>query len=422
MAEGVFEIPPDYPEAKRPHVAEWFGHRVFPVVSGSPTALVDQKAKRCPFLTAAFRKDQLCIKLHEEGPGKTGNSEGVCTISSTSNGPRQDWIVCPVRALDDDLLEQVVRRLYRVPNIDKIELVPASGLADPDLATNVVHAVHHAHERVFVYFQNKIPGQHRMGGEIRLRQTAASPMMSFDTTIVELLPAEHRAPHPETGTDLLVRPGQYGVIELQTADTHGTYKHAVTALRNGLDLHPAAFHAQLAANPEWTRRRIEGPNVANVFKRTIYQIAFKFQVTKQDNSAGCVLALPQPVWDSWRRFLGAPELTPHPDGTWRLLDTPEAEPSNWIYVFDVAETPGLDGQATPVEVKLVIGTDAATLGRAALQTAPTKAVDLGAHQEVLRTIGERLKELLPNAVSVTDSGSKQDHSNGDRRRGDQAGE
>jgi hypothetical protein len=91
-------------------------------------------------------------------------------------------------------------------------------------------------------------------------------------------------------------------------------------------------------------------------------------------------------------------LTPHPDGTWRLLDTPEAEPSNWIYVFDVAERPGLDGQATPVEVKLAIGTDAATLGRAALQTAPTKAVDLGVHQDVLRTIGERLKELLPNAV------------------------
>ena len=396
MAAVIFEIPSEYSEAKRPHIAEWFGHRVFPVVSASSTALADQKAKRCPFLTAAFRKDQLCVKLHEEGPGKVGNSEGVCTISSTSNGPRQDWIVCPVRALDDDVLEQVVRRLYRVRDVESIELIPASGLAEPDLATHVVRAVHQSGARVFVYFQNKIPGQHPMGGEIRIRQTAASPMMSFDTTVVELLPAEQRTLH---GGDMLVRPGQYGVIELQTADTHGTYKHAVAALRGGLDLHPTTFHAQLAANPEWTRRRVEGPNVANVFKRTIYQVAFKFQVTRQDNSAGCVLALPQPVWDSWRRFLGDPELSPHPDGTWRLLDAPEAEPRNWIYVFDVAEKPDLDGRATPVEVKLIIGTDAATLARAALQTAPTKAVDLGVHQGVHRTIERRLKELLPNAIA-----------------------
>ena len=31
--------------------------------------------------------------------------------------------------------------------------------------------------------------------------------------------------------------GKYGVIEVQTTDTHGTYKHAVNALTNALDLH-----------------------------------------------------------------------------------------------------------------------------------------------------------------------------------------
>jgi hypothetical protein len=45
-------------------------------------------------------------------------------------------------------------------------------------------------------------------------------------------------------------------------------------------------------NPEWAGRKIEGPNISNAFKRTFYQIVFKFQVTKQGASAGCALALP----------------------------------------------------------------------------------------------------------------------------------
>jgi len=394
----VFEIPSGYDESKRPHIAEWFGHRVFPLVSGSAAALADQKAKRCPFLSAAFRKDHACIKLHKEGPAKTGNSEGVCTISSTSNGPRQDWIVCPVRALDDDLLVKIVRHLYGVPTQDQIQLTPVAGLADPTLAHSVTQAVHDAQRRVFVYFQNKVPKQHPSGGEIRLRQTAASPAMSFDTTIVELLPAESDGALRES-VPLRVRAGRYAVVELQTADTHGTYEHAVAALRSALGLHSAQFHAQLASNPEWARREVEGPNVANVFKRTIYQIAFKFQVTKQDTSVGSVLALPQPVWDSWRKFLGAPDIVPHHDGSWRLLDDATVNPTNWIYVFDVADRPDSDGGATPVEVRLVIGTDAATLGRAALETAPTKAVGLGVHEDVVQSIVRRLRTVLPGTTA-----------------------
>jgi hypothetical protein len=386
VTEPVFEIPSDYADARRPHIAEWFGHRVFPVVSGSTAALADQKAKRCPFLSGAFRTDHQCVKA--------ANAEGVCTISSTSNGPRQDWIVCPVRALDDDLLEEIVRHLYAVPLDDGIQLVPAAGLADAAIARGVVTAVHDAHERVFVYFQNKVPGQNTNGGEIRLRQTPASPMMSFDTTIAELLPAEADGALPLPGAPLAVRAGRYGVVELQTADTHGSYRQAVAALRGGLDLHPAQFHAQLATNPEWSQRRVEGPNVANVFKRTIYQIAFKFQVTQQDTSVGGVLALPQPVWDSWHKFLGAPQLTLHPDGSHRLLDDPTVDPCNWIYVFDVADRPSRDGGATPVEVTMVIGTDAPTLSRAALETAPKKALELGVHQGVVDSITQRLRRLL----------------------------
>jgi len=142
VTQPVFDIHPDYRELKRPHVAEWFGHRVFPVVSGSASAMTDQKRKRCPFLSKAFRRDRFCIKLHKDGPSRVGNSEGVCSISSMSNGPRQDWIVCPVRALDDDLLEDVVRRLYGVSPHETVELTPASALGDGQLAQRLVEAVH----------------------------------------------------------------------------------------------------------------------------------------------------------------------------------------------------------------------------------------------------------------------------------------
>jgi hypothetical protein len=81
------------------------------------------------------------------------------------------------------------------------------------------------------------------------------------------------------------------------------------------------------------------------------------------------------------------------------LTAQPSNPRNWIYVFDVAERPDADGGARPVEVRLVIGTDAATLGRAALETAPTKAVGRGVHQGVADTIVQRLKILLPGTTT-----------------------
>jgi hypothetical protein len=189
----------------------------------------------------------------------------------------------------------------------------------------------------------------------------------------------------------LVRLGKYGVIELQTTDTHGSYRQAVEALRSALDLHSTDFPVQLAAHPEWAGRKIEGPNISNVFKRTFYQIAFKFQVTKRDTSVGCLLAVPQPVWDSWQPFLGAPTLTRREDGTWRLLDDSTQEPADWIYVFDVAEQPASGGKPCPIDVRLVIGTDAATLSRAALDVAPARAARHGGlHDAVLASLSRRV--------------------------------
>lgn len=364
----------------RPHVAEWFGHRVFPEVSYGDKPLDDQRSGRCPFLTDTLKRGTPCVKA--------ANSRGVCTISASSNGPRQDWLVCPYRALDDGLLADMVRRLYGIDPLLPVVIRPVVALSDDAGASEILSAVKGL-DRVFVYFQDKL------GGEIGLSKTAASPELSFDITVVELLPAT--SPAGRTGVhEDPVAVGKYGVIELQTTDTHGSYAHAVTALTNALDLHGDRFSELLGLNPEWAGRRIEGPNISNVFKRTFYQIAFKFQVTKRDTSVGCALALPQPVWDSWQPFLGAPELREQPDGTWRLLDDHTSSPSDWIYVFDIDTQPGPAGRPAPIRVGLVIGTDAATLSRAAFEIAPAKAVAHGGEYDaVAEAVARRLGRYLP---------------------------
>jgi hypothetical protein len=319
---------------------------------------------------------------------KAANSRGVCTISATSNGSRQDWLVCPYRALDDGLLADMVKRLYSIPALDLVLIRPVVVLGEEEVKTEIRQAFRDG-ERVFIYFQDKL------GGEIGLSRTSASPELSFDITVVELLADQAELRLPDLDQQGF-RLGKYGVIELQTTDTHGSYKHAVTALTSALDLHGDRFHQMLAENPEWAGRRIEGPNISNVFKRTFYQIAFKFQVTRRDTSAGCALALPQPVWDSWQPFLGAPDLHEQADGTFRLLDDHTANPTNWIYVFNIDNHPGPASQPAPIRVSLVIGTDAATLSRAAFEVAPARAVR---HDEgidvVAGAIARRLSRYLP---------------------------
>jgi hypothetical protein len=368
--------------ASRPHIAEWFGHRVFPTVSTGDTAIKDQESERCPFLTKTLKRSTLCIKA--------APSRGVCTISASSNGPRQDWLVCPYRALDDGLLDDMVCRLYGIPPLDPVLIRPVVALGDEAERSEILNAVGGG-AHVFVYFQDKL------GGEISLAKTPASPELSFDITVAELLPAPSGGSLLGLGEPAVII-GRYGVIELQTTDTHGSYSHAVSALSSALDLHKERFSEQLAENPEWAGRRVEGPNISNVFKRTFYQIAFKFQVTKRDTSVGCALALPQPVWDSWQPFLGAPELHEQPDGTWRLLDDHTSQPSDWIYVFDIDTQPGASGMPAPIRVNLVIGTDAATLSRAAFEVAPAKAVAHGGDRDaVAEAITRRLGRYLPEA-------------------------
>lgn len=373
-------------DTMKPHIAEWFGHRVFPTVADHTGAQADQRGQTCPFLSQVAERHYECVKSE--------NSAGVCTISAGSNGRRQDWLVCPFRVMDDDLLNVMVRRLYSLGAQQDIHVIPVTNLSDPAVRHGAAVAVNDPlAPRQFVVFQQLF------GGEIGVSKTTTSPELSFDSTVVELLP---------TNTGSGVRLGRYGIIEIQTADTHGTYKHAVSAMRSALDLHGDDFGRQVAAHPDWPGRRIEGPNISNVFKRTFYQMMFKFQITRRETSAGCILALPEPVWDSWQPFLGAPRLVDLPDGTARLVGRTDRDdsdpvvrgevvpPPNWIFIFSIEDSPPADGEPTRISINKIVSTDAPSLSRLALDVAPSEAAGLGTEDDVIAaSVERRIARLLP---------------------------
>jgi len=102
---------------QRNFVSEWFGYRTYPEVAQDPLGTRAQQERICPFLSKATGETQTCVKKE--------TSLGICTISSCSNGPRQDWLVCPYRALDASIFEDVARRLFRPEATRKVVLVAA---------------------------------------------------------------------------------------------------------------------------------------------------------------------------------------------------------------------------------------------------------------------------------------------------------
>lgn len=353
-------------------VAEWFGHRIYPTVTASDTALQDQQASRCPFLTSAVGEPRPCVKA--------ANSLGICTISSVSNRRRQDWLVCPFRALDQSLVKELARRLFAVAPERPVTVIPAPTLLRADVREAFADRVT-AGEPGFLYLQAKL------GGEISVAPTERSPELSFDFTMVEVLPDGPRC-----------RIGRYGILEVQTMDYHGTYKAAVTNLKDALRLHRGQFHAALRENQPWLSQGIEGPNIANVFKRTFYQIVLKFQIGEDGACAGSVLAIPASVWDSWQRHLGKPDLAPRPDGTaaLRIPGEPELDHvSAWICVFDIDAASGVT--PNPLLIHHVIATDADAVAHYALKVAPHEAVvGSGGVDGVLASIRRRLAAWWPD--------------------------
>jgi Restriction endonuclease NotI len=357
-------------------VSEWFGHRVFPRVVASAQSLDDQRSQRCPFLTMAKAADTNCIKSEA--------SKGVCTVNTSAGGTRQDWLVCPYRALNPALLNATIGRLFGFLASSPALIVPGVRLADTAIRAEVAARLD-AGNRVFIYFDEKL------GGELSVPGTPRSPEFSFDVTVFEI---ERAQGHPHIG--------RFGIVEIQTMDFHGSYRHAVRNLREGLRMFGGDFPATLQSRPEWLSEGMEGPNIANVFKRTFYQIMFKFQLGQHPRCAGCVLAIPISVWTSWQPHLGAPELREHDDGTYDLLRPDEPRPEHvpaWIYAFGLdagsAETP------SPIGVGTVIATTAAAMSHYALDVAPAEALEnIASATGMLFLARRRLRRFWPELAAT----------------------
>ena len=371
-------------------VSEWFGHRVYPSIITTSDSVKDQQTEACPFLSRAVGELRTCIKSEA--------AKGVCTISSISNGSRQDWLVCPYRALSPELVADAIQRLFNIAPAQQPFITPAITLTKPEVRADIAARLGRQ-QPVFVYFDKKT------GGELSIPSTPQSPEFSFDVTVVEIT-SENNEP--------LV--GRFGIIEIQTMDFHGSYRNAVKNLREGLRMHPTNFGPTVQANQWWLGEGVEGPNIANVFKRTFYQMMFKFQLGQHDRCAGCVLAIPSAVWDSWQKHLGAPTLTKEPDDTFSLLAPGRSRPSHfpaWLYVFEPDATS--TQTPSPISVSKLIGTDAPSISHWALDVAPQAALtNIDAEAGFLAALSRRLRQFWPDLArtahaDVKDaSGSKRD--------------
>lgn len=207
--------------------------------------------------------------------------------------------------------------------------------------------------------------------------------MSFDITVAEIVPSE--------GGFTVAR---YGILEVQTMDFHGSYRQAVQNLKDALRLHQDSFAESLRNNLQWSADRVEGPNIANVFKRTFYQVLLKFQLSGRGAAAGTVLAIPQSVWDSWQPFLGAPEIEYREDGSCRLKvadPIPEAPGSTnaHICVFDLDAS--ADNAISPIRLKTHLRVTAEQLSHHAFTVVPAGMLEsLTKNDSILARIKMRL--------------------------------
>lgn len=372
------DTPAPTPDAEDPSVgcvSEWFGYRVYPLVTEGSAALETQRSKLCPFLTQVTGDQTACIK--------TAAASGICTISSRSNGPRQDWLACPFRAFSPSLLTAAANYLFPGRLGPDPLIIPAPALRKEKTRTTIITKLR-AGEKCIVYLQNKL------GGEISLSRTERSPELSFDVTMVELALVND---HPMVDA--------FGILELQTMDFHGSYRAVVKNLEDSLRLHTNDFHRTLQHNQQWLRKGIEGPNIANVFKRTFYQMMLKFKIGASDACTGCVLALPKSVWESWQRHLGRPELTPTQNGAYQLAHPEHPLPSaakSWIIVFDIDCQP-TDGPS-PLILDKVIATSAEALSYYAFDVAPSAAVSAdGPIVSIASQVRRRLAQYWPEMAA-----------------------
>jgi hypothetical protein len=354
-------------------VSEWYGHRIYPTASKENAALEAWRTGECPFLSRVTDEHRQCIKNE--------NSQGVCTINTLTESGRRDWLVCPYRALDPRLLDETVRRLFQIDPQTNTVVLPAIRFDSNEEREALLGALHDG-ARCFLYFDQKL------GGEISLSKTPSSPEFSIDVTLLEISIYDG-APS--------IR--KFGALEIQTMDFHGSYKHASKNLVDAIRLHGDGFASNVDKNQTWASDRIEGPNLANVFKRTFYQMAFKFQLGRSHACAGCVLALPKAVWESWRPHLGDPVLMRDRHSSLNVEGIANPNPPiAWIISFDLEAT--RTGGPDRIHFDEIIETSAAALTHWALEVAPANALAAAsADSGIAGTIQRRLSLFWPELAN-----------------------
>lgn len=360
-------------------IGEWFGYRIYPEANPTPEALATWRSETCPYLSTATGERRRCVKAEP--------SLGVCSISTDTALGRRDWLVCPYRAFDPKLLREAVYRLFSVSSDAPILVIPVVRLGDAAGRGAALDALRSG-TGVYVYLDQKL------GGEVSLRKTAKSPEFSIDVTILEL---------KLDGADVAV--DRFGALEIQTMDFHGSYQHAVKNLKDGLRLHPKTFASVLDQNHTWMQDRIEGPNLSNVFKRTFYQMAFKFQLGRGPGCVGTVLAIPKSVWESWRHQLGDPVFEQGEHSVLAKPGTPIPErPLAWIFSFDLCTS--TDGGPDDVRFDEIIATSAEALSYWALEVAPVHAMEFALSEEgIPRSIKRLVSRVWPDLAQRVRIGS-----------------
>lgn len=358
------------------YISEWLGQRIYPDVRLDVRKFPKIGYEICPFLSAVLRTATKCVKNE--------NSLGVCTINAASNGPRQDWLACPYRVIDSGIVTDACEKIFSSkPPARPFPASLLSNIAAKQVFQKTVRAAGHGH----LFFQDKL------GGEISILGSDRSPEMAFDITVVEILHAAGR-----------YSVGRYGILEVQTMDFHGSYKKAVTNLRDALRLHNKKFADALRKDQAWAAEDIEGPNIANVFKRTFYQMMLKFELGGKGAAAGTVLAIPQAVWDSWQPFLGKPALERLADGTYEMKSTAQqniaAQPNAHICVFDLDASKARP--ISPVTVKQFIRVSPDQLAHHAFDVVPKNMLTaLQGQDSILASIKARLMPWWPEIEIAT---------------------
>ncbi len=325
----------------------------------------------CPFLTSIKREKTPCIKNE--------NAFGVCTINSLGGGVRKDWLVCPYRVIDSEIVRSGCAAIFGTLPLSRP--IPISILNDKK-GLAILDQTLDENQKAFVFFQDKL------GGEISINGTPASPEIAFDITVVEITRSKSRS----------LKVDRYGFIEIQTMDFHGSYKAAVANLRDAHRLHGKNFSIALSQNQNWASKDIEGPNIANVFKRTFYQTLLKFELSKGGAAAGTILALPEAVWESWQPFLGQPTVEHVIDSEFRIAGSDNHDyhgTNSWIFVFDLNDQ--RDTPISPVVIKSRIRVSATDLVQHAFVAVPKNILHWARTENLLLN---RIRDRMRRGIRV----------------------